>query len=132
MSKIQKAFTKLTLNNWVKVDLGHYKDFYLIGIRGKKAKRGIISPEKLRKLKFEIAVETGLKKKFITVSYITLNFEDIYSGETEINKITGYTRYVNGPSRFYIRAVEAIDNSNTCYREGKLNVKINVNPQNLG
>ena len=132
MSKIQKAFTKLTLNDWVKVNLGHYKDFYLIGIKGKKAKKDIIDPEKLRTIKFEIAVETGLKKKFITVSYITLNFEDISSSDAEINKITGYTRYVNGPSRFYIRAVEVIDNSNTCYREGKLAVKINVNPQNLG
>ena len=128
MSKIQKIFTKLTLNNWVKVDLGHYKDFYLIGIKSKKAKKDIIDPEKLRKIKFEIAVETGLKKKFITVSYITINFEDISSSDAEINKITGYVRYVNGPSRFYIRAVEVIDNSNTCYREGKLAVKININP----
>lgn len=132
MNKIQKIFTKLTLNDWVKVDLGHYKDFYLVGVKGKKAKKDIIDPEKLRKIKFELAIETGLKKKFITVAYLTINFEDITSSDAETNKLTAYAKYAGGPSRFYIRAVEAVDNSNTCYREGKLAVKINVNPQNLG
>ena len=135
MSKnITKIFKKkVSLNEWEKVNLGKFKDFYLIGIKGKKkSKKDILDPKDVKKLKFEIAVETGLKDKYITVSYLNLNFDDISSSNVELNKITGYTRHVGGPSKFFIRVIEAIDNTNTSHKEGKINIKLNINAQNLG
>lgn len=130
-SNIQTTFKKLEIDKWVKVDLKGKKDFYLIGIKNKKSKKDLIDPAKIKKIKFEIALETGLKDKYITTSYIYLNFDDISSSNSEINSITGYTKYINGPSKFYIKAIEVVDDSSICYKEGKVNISININPQTL-
>ena len=135
MSKnIIKVFDKkLTLNKWKEINLKNLNDFYLIAIKGnKKSKKDILDPKDVKKIKFEIAAETGVKNKYITVSYLNLNFDDISSSDIELNKITGYTKQVKGPSKFFIRIIEVIDNKNMSYKEGNLNIKVNINPQKLG
>lgn len=131
MSTIKTIFKKVSIGEWEKVNLKDLNTFYLIGIRGKKAKKDIIDPDAVKKIKFEIAVETGNKNKFITVAYTTINFEDISSSDVEINKATGYVRQVNMPSKFLIRATEIIEGS-TSHKEGKVAIKVNINSQHLG
>ena len=130
--KVLKIFKKLTLNKWKEVNLKSFNDFYLIGIKGKGKKRDAVNAANIKKIKFEIAVETGIKNKHITVGYINLNFDDVSSSDIELNKITSYTKYMSGPSKFFIKANEIIDDTNTSYKEGKASVIINLNPQNLG
>lgn len=131
MNSIKTIFKKISIGEWEKVTTKDLNTFYLIGIRGKKAKKDIIDPDAVKKIKFEIAVETGVKNKFITVAYTTINFEDISSSDVEINKATGYVRQVNMPSKFLIRAIEVIEGT-TSHKEGKVAIKININSQHLG
>lgn len=129
--KTKKLFKSLTLGEWKKTDIKSFNDFYIVGIKGKKAnKKDTLEPEFVKRIKFEIAVETGVKKKYITVSYVTLNFDDVSSSDADLNRITAYARVINGPSRFYIRAVEVADGHKT-YREGKFKIAANINPQHL-
>ena len=130
--KITNVFKKLSLGKWEKVDLKGINSFYLVGIKNKSHKKDILPSSEVKKIKFELAVDTGVKNKYITVGYLNLNFDDISSSDIELNKVTGYVRYINGPSKFFIRANEIIDSSNTSHKEGKVAITININPQNLG
>ena len=129
--KITKVFKRLVLGKWEKVDLKNINSFYLIGIKNKSHKKDIVDSAKVKKIKFELAVDTGVKNKYITVGYLNLNFDDTSSSDIELNKSTGYVRYINGPSKFFIRANDIIDASNVTYKEGKAAITININPQSL-
>ena len=56
---------------------------------------------------------------------------DITSGNNELNKITAFTRLVNIPNTFYIRAV-AIQTDNGQIDKGETSISVNVNALDLG
>ena len=76
-----KLFKRVILNDgWKKVTLKKYNDFYLMAVKADKAsRRDTLNKDCVRKIRFEVAVDSGRKGKYMTVNYITLNFNNLSS-----------------------------------------------------
>lgn len=127
----KNILNNITLNKrWTKVELKE-NDFYLIAIKEEKYKKDIIDSKDVKKINFEIGIDSGIKENPLTIQYITVNFEDITSGNNELNKITGFTRLLNFPKVFYIRPV-SVNNGIENIKEGQVSISVNINEFDLG
>lgn len=131
--KVKSIYKNINLNNkWKKVNLGNFKDFYLIGLKKnvKKLKKNMIDASEVTKIRFEIGVASGIKKQPLTINYITMNFNDMSSSDVDTNKITALSKHTNFPSTFYIRPVE-IWCGNEGIKEGKVKISATINALKL-
>ena len=117
-------------SDWAKVDLGSLNSFYLIGIKESKGVTDTIDPKDVKRLGFEVGIESGISNKYLTIGYITLNFDEITSSDDELNKSTAMTRCLNYPSVFYIRPIEIYTDKDR-FISGTTNIDININSVKL-
>ena len=129
---MKKIFKSIKLNDsWKKVTLKKYNDFYLIAIKkGKDSKKDTLQKDCVRKIRFEVAVDSGKKGKYLTTNYITLNFNDLSSSDADFNKVTAITKVLNYPSTFYIKAIDMTGETSTA-TEGQTSIEIYVNELRL-
>lgn len=129
---MKKIFNKVTLNDgWKKVTLKKYNDFYLMAVKANKAgKKDTLDKDCVRKIRFEIAVDSGKKGKYMTINYVTLNFNDLSSSDATFNKISAVTKVLNYPSTFYIKAVDMTGDTSTVI-EGTTSIEVFVNELRL-
>ena len=127
----KNIYGNINFNNlWTKVTLTH-NDFYLIAIKEEKYETDVIDSQDAKNLTFEIGIDSGIKDNPLTIQYVTIYFEDITSGDNELNKITGFTRLANFPDVFYIRPVSINDGTKNI-REGEVSISVNINEFDLG
>lgn len=117
-------------SDWAKVDLGDLNSFYLIGIKESKGETDTIDPKDVKRLSFEVGIESGITNKYLTIGYLTLNFDEITSSDAELNKITAMARYIGYPSTFYIRPTEICTDKER-FTEGICTLSININSVKL-
>ena len=128
---LSKILTRTKIDNiWRKVDLKKCNACYLIAIKEKETKKDTINVESVKKLRFELGIESGIEGKPITIQYINLDFNDITSGNNEINKITAFTRLTGLPNDFYIR-LTAIDDGTKEFKTGETAISVNINALDL-
>lgn len=127
-----KIFKRVVLNDgWKKVTLKKYNDFYLMAIKSDKvSKKDTLNKDCVRKIRFEIAVDSGKKGKYITVNYLTLNFNDFTSSDSAFNAVSAITKVLNYPSTFYIRAIDMTGESSTVV-DGGTSIEVYVNELRL-
>ena len=129
---VTNIINRLKLNdNWVSVDLKTFNSCYLIAIKEKQSKTDNIDVNLVRKIRFEIGIDSGIKNKPLTIQYLNINFNDITASDNEINKITAFSRLTNLPNQFYIKVV-SIDDGNKEIKTGETSISINLNAINLG
>lgn len=130
---VRNILSKLRVDkNWVSVKLIE-NDFYLIAIKEEKdKKRDTIDSKDISRVIFEIGIDSGIKNNPLTIQYLTVNFEDITSGNNELNGITGFIRVLNFPKTFYIRPSSVIDKTGKAYKEGEISISVNINEFDLG
>ena len=129
----KKVLSNITLDgSWTKVDLKKYNDFYLIGVKKDKVnkKKDTLNKDCVKKIRFEVAIASGKKNKYLTVNYLTLNFNDMTSSDAELNTITALTKVMNFPSSFYIRPVDMTGETSTV-NEGRCAIEVYVNEMRL-
>lgn len=129
----KKVLKNINLNGeWTKVNLKKYNDFYLIGLKKDKInkRKDTLDKDCVKKIRFEVAIDSGKKNKYLTVNYITLNFADMSSSDTELNNISAITKVTNYPSKFYIRPVDMTGESSTV-NEGRCSIEVYINEMRL-
>lgn len=129
---MKKIFKKVTLDGeWKKVTLKKYNDFYLMAIKANKAgKKDTLNKDCVRKIRFEVAVPSGKKNKYMTVNYLTLNFNDLSSSNPEFNTISAITKVTTFPSTFYIKAIDMTGETKTV-TEGNTSIEVYLNELRL-
>ena len=128
---VSNIISRLKLQDWREVNLKSFNDCYIIAIKDKSFKKDTVNVDCVNKITFELGIDCGIKNNPLTISYFTLDFNDITSGNNELNKITAFTRLVNIPNTFYIRAV-AIQTDNGQIDKGETSISVNVNAIDLG
>ena len=129
---VQTLISKLKLdNNWIKVNLND-DSFYLIAIKEKvkKLKDKEIESSKVDKIYFEVAIDSGIKDKPITINRIALDFKDETSEDENINSITAFNRFQGFPKEFYIRPTKIVTYDSAVYSkdaETAIAIKVNLN-----
>ena len=98
--------------------------------KNKDSKSDTLQKDCVKKIRFEVAVDSGKKGKYLTINYITLNFNDLSSSDVDFNKITAITKMLNYPSTFYIRAIDMTGETSTA-TEGKTSIEIYINELRL-
>ena len=129
----KKVLSNITLDgSWTRVNLKKYNDFYLIGVKKDKVnkKKDTLNKDCVKKIRFEVAIASGKKNKYLTVNYLTLNFNDMTSSDAELNTITALTKVMNFPSSFYIRPVDMTGETSTV-NEGRCAIEVYVNEMRL-
>lgn len=117
--------------SWQKVSIDE-NDYYLIAIKEQKKEKDDIDSSTVKRIRFEIAIDSGIKNQPLTIQYVNLDFSDITSGNNEINKITAFAKMVNQPKEFYIRPVSIMNDKLQEIRNGRVSISINVNSMDLG
>ena len=130
--RVKKIFKNIDLNGkWTKVSLSKYNDFYLTAVKADKAsKKDTLDKTCVQKIRFEVAIESGVKGKPFTVNYLTLNFNDISSSDVDLNRLTALTKVMNYPSTFYIRPID-MTGERSVVTEGRTSVSIYLNELRL-
>ena len=129
----KKVLSNITLDgSWTRVNLKKYNDFYLIGVKKDKVnkKKDTLNKDCVKKIRFEVAIASGKKNKYLTVNYLTLNFNDMTSSDAALNNITALTKVMNFPSTFYIRPVDMTGETSTV-NEGRCAIEVYVNEMRL-
>lgn len=118
--------------SWTRVDLKKYNDFYLIGVKKDEVdkKRDTLNKDCVRKIRFEVAIASGKKNKYLTVNYLTLNFNEMTSSDPALNNVTALTKVMNFPSSFYIRPIDMTGETSTVH-EGRCSIEVYVNEMRL-
>lgn len=111
---------------WQKVELKTTNNVYLIVAKNKPNKKDTINCENVKKVRFEIAIDSGIKDKPLTIRYFNIDFDDITSGNNEINRTTGFVKLVDIPNKFYIR-VSSLDDGFKSIKNGTTNITVNIN-----
>ena len=122
---------RIKIGDWREVDLKSFNDCYLIAIKTNPNKLDTIDSKSIRKVRFEIGIECGIKGKPLTILNFNVDFNNETSRDNEINKITAFTRLTNIPSKFYIRCV-SMDDGKESITSGQTSINLNVNAMNLG
>ena len=119
-TRSKRILKRLDLNkNWTEIKLKKYNDFYLIGLKKEKvAKKDTLDKDCAKKIRFEVAIDSGKKNKYLTIGYITLDFNRTSSSDDGLNLTSALTKVVNQPSRFFIRPIDITGESEvvTCGR----------------
>ena len=116
---------------WAKVDLGDLNSFYLIGVKEAKGADDTIDPKDIKLLNFEVGIESGISNTYLTIGYLTLNFDEFTSNDPTVNSVTAMTRYLNYPSIFYIKPKDVVTYTNDKIVKGKASLSININTVKL-
>lgn len=125
---MKKIFKRVVLNDeWKKITLKKHNDFYLTAIKADKTSRkDTLNKNCVRKIRFEIAVDSGKKDKYMTINYISLNFNDASSSDKVFNECSAIAKVVNYPSTFYIKAIDMTGESSVvCEGETSISVYLN-------
>ena len=129
----KKVFDYISLDGtWKEVNLKKYNDLYLIGVKKNKInkRKDNLDKDCVKKIRFEIAIESGKKNKYLTVNYATLNFTDMSSSDADLNAITAVTKLLNYPSKFFIRAIDMTGESSVV-NEGRCSIEVFINEMRL-
>ena len=129
----RKVLNNITLDgSWKKVNLKKYNDFYLIALKKDKMnlKKDTLNKECVKKIRFEIAIASGKKNKYLTTNYLTLNFNDMTSSDASLNNITALAKVLNFPSTFYIRPIDITGETSTV-TEGRCSIEVYINEMRL-
>ena len=129
----KKVLKNINLNGeWTKVNLKKYNDFYLIGLKKDNInkKKDTLDKDCVKKIRFEVAIASGKKNKYLTVNYIALNFNDMSSSDAELNNISAVTKATSYPSKFFIRAVDMTGETSTV-NEGRCSSEVYLNEMRL-
>ena len=123
----------LANKSWKQLTLGtNLHSVYLIAIKDTKVDGDTIDADKITKLVFEIAIDSGISGKPVTIENVTLDFNTCTSSDEEISKITAFTRLLNLPSNISIRCI-GIQTETEQLKEGFVSsIDINVSPIDLG
>ena len=129
---MKKIFKSIKLNDsWKKITLKKHNDFYLVAIKKEKdSKKDTLQKDCVKKIRFEVAVDSGKKGKYLTTNYITLNFNDLSSSNADFNKITAITKVLNYPSTFYIKAIDMTGETSTAI-DGRTSIEVFINELRL-
>jgi hypothetical protein len=131
---MEKVFKKIQLNDeWVEVSLGMFNDFYIIAERCKKSsKSDTVDKDNVKKIRFEIGMDSLSKKKPLTINYLTLDFSSMSSSDEETNNKTALLKVLNYPSKFYIKPIElTLADNNLTVKEGKTSIEVGINALKL-
>ena len=115
---------------WIDVDLGNFNDFYLITIKEKADKKDTVKPEDILKVRFEIAIDSGIKDSPLSIQYINVDFNEMTSNDEALNKRTAFRKNMNFPSQFYIRAISFETKTGTV-TAGETSILLNINCMKL-
>lgn len=131
-TKSKKVLKSINLDGtWTKINLKKFNDFYLIGLKkAKNNKKDTLDKDCVKKIRFEVAIASGKKNKYLTINYLTLNFADLSSSDVELNTISAITRVLNYPSSFYIKAVD-MTGETSVVNEGRCSIEVFVNEMRL-
>lgn len=130
---MKKIFKKVDLSaGWKKVTLKEHNDFYLIAVKKDKAcKKDTLDKDCVKKIRFELAVESGVKGKYLIHSnQINLFFGGSVSSDAEFGKVMASTKVLGCPSTFYIRAVDMTGVTSTV-TEGCASIEVYMNELRL-
>lgn len=132
MNGSKKVFKNITLDgSWTKVQLKKYNDFYLVAMKKDKvSKKDTLNKDCVKKIRFEVAIDSGRKNQYLTINYVTVNFSDLTSSNTELNAISAVSKVTNYPSTFYIRPVDMTGETSTV-NEGRCSIEVFVNEMRL-
>ena len=130
---IQKILSRINLdkNTWQLIDLKQFNDLYLIAIKDKKAKEDTIDPKNVKKIRYELAIESGVKDTPLTIQNGVLNFDDLKLGQNKLNEISAFVRLMNVPNQVYFK-VSSIEDNQKEYTQGITSISINANIVDLG
>lgn len=130
---IQKILSRINLdkNTWQLIDLKQFNDLYLIAIKDKKAKEDTIDPKNIKKIRYELAIESGVKDTPLTIQNGVLNFDDLKLGQNKLNEISAFVRLMNVPNQVYFK-VSSIEDNQKEYTQGITSISINANIVDLG
>lgn len=129
MKNAKRILKAIELNSdWTKVDLKKFNDFYLIGLKKSKInkRKDTLDKDCVKKIRFEIAIPSGKKNKYLTINYLTLNFSDLSSSDLELNNISAITKVTNYPSTFFIKAIDMTGESSVV-TEGRCSIEVFLN-----
>ena len=128
---INKVLDKIDLNQgWIQVNLKEFNDCYIIAIKEEKDKKDTIDPTSIRKIRFEMGIDCGIKGQPLTIQYFNLDFNDITSGDNALNKISAFTRLLNIPNNFYLK-VRSLDDGAKEIKSGVTSIALYINSMNL-
>lgn len=129
---VQNIIPKINLkDSWRKINLNKFNSFYLIAIKENDDPKDTIKASSIKKIRFEIGIDCGLKNQPLTIQYLNIDFNDMTSGNNEINKIAAFTRCMNLPMEFYIKIV-SLDDGLREIKDGETSISININTLDLG
>lgn len=129
---MEKIFKKIDLDaKWKKVNLKKFNDFYLIAIKkNKNSKKSTLDKDCIKKIKFEFAVDSGKKGKYLYYNQLIANFNDIASKDTEFDRQVASVKVSGYPSTFYIKATEVTGEFSTV-TEGTSSIEVYINELRL-
>lgn len=129
---MKKIFKEVKLNSgWKKVDLRKFNDFYLTAIKkDKNSKKSTLDKDCVRKIRFEVAIDSGKKGKYIYYNQLVADFKDASSSDVEFNKKVASVRALGYPSTFYIKAVDMTGESSIA-TEGSASIEVYLNELRL-
>lgn len=132
MKSGKKVLKNINLDgSWTKVNLKKYNDFYLVGLKKDKVgKKDTLNKDCVKKIRFEVAIDSGKKGKYLTTGYLNLSFTDLTSSDAEFNAVSALTKVVNYPSTFYIRAID-MTGETSVVNEGRCSIEVYVNEMRL-
>lgn len=137
MATIKNIGSSIELgSNWVSVSLGDLNSFYLIGIKNPaKGATDTIDPKDVKSLSFEVGIDSGAtingSNAYLTLNYITLDFNAFTSSDKILNESTALVRCLNYPSTFYIRPTEIFTKDGKKHTTGISSITVNVNAVKL-
>lgn len=117
-------------DNWVQIDLSNKHSAYLIAVKNPKTAQDTIDVDKVRRIMVELAIDSGITSKPITIQYVNFDFKDKTSSEADIDIRTAFVRLIGIPSIFYVRIV-AIDDGLNEYKTGETAISFNLNAVEL-
>ena len=128
---MEKIFKKVELKSgWKKINLKKFNDFYLVAIKKKKnSKKSSLNKDCVKKIKFEIAVDSGKKGKYVYFDQLVVEFKNILNNDN-YNKDIASVRALGYPSTFYIRAVDITGETSTV-SEGSTSIEVYLNELRL-
>ena len=119
-------------DDWVDIELeSGTHTAYVIAIKEQPIGSETINVEDIVSIMFEIAIETGIEDKFITIKRACPNFNEITSSDEATNKATAFVQLLNLPTKFKIKA-SAINTKSSVFTTGTTSIDVNLNPLNLG
>ena len=123
---VSKILSKLTLGQWLKTDIGNSNYCYLIAVKGQKKEKDTIDPKDVRRITFELGIDSGIKNEPLTIQRVNLNYNDVISTNSPLNGIAQGVRLQNVPNEFYIKAV-SVDDGLKEITSGTVSIELNLN-----